>query len=389
MNEQGRTSEDSGHVRRKAASAALDFRLTPDVTLSVDALYQKKKSNGTIFGIEVADGVGVPDAGAVSRHYVQPHNFYQTEETSVGASIDYRINNAWKASVKFRYGKENRTNADSVLDIVNNNGDYTNTLYASMTRFFDKTVDGMLNGAFRTGSLEHHVVLGVGYQSQMLEYDQEPGWYPGYDLGTGNIYAHSVLTNSAVSLNPSLYKYNRINQTALYASDTVDITHRLSILAGLRYTQYRETTWNANGSTASLYSANPVSPTFAVMFKLTKSATAYFSYVESLEAGGSAAITNANYPTTYGPMRSRQYEVGTKLETDRFGGSIALFRVDEGYAYTNSQNIYVQNGKKRYLGVDTDGWIDLFDNWKLAGGVLLLNAKSIDIDDSSVDGKRP
>jgi len=389
VNEDGRTSEDDGHVRRKAVSAAFDFRITPQLTLSVDGLYQKKKSTGTIFGILVANGVGVPDAGAVSRHYAQPQNFYQTEEASVGAGVDYRINDAWKASLKFRYGKENRSNSDSVLDIVSNNGDYSNTLYTSLTRFFDQTVDGMVQGSFKTGPLEHHVVIGAGYQSQMLEFDHEAGWSPGYDLGTGNIYAHSVLTNSAVTLSPALYKYNRIAQASVYASDTVDITSRLSLLAGVRYEQYKEYTWNVDGSTASTYSVNPVTPTFAAIYKLTPHATAYFSYMESLEAGGSASVTNANYPTTYGPLRSRQYEVGVKLDKPRYGGAIALFRLDQGYEYTNNSNVYVQDGKKRYLGLDASGWADLYDNWKVTGGVVLLNAKSIDIQDPTVEGKRP
>jgi iron complex outermembrane receptor protein len=388
VNEDGNTAEADGHIRRQAASLALDFKITPDLTLSADALYQKRKQNGTLFGILLGSDAAVPDAGSVARDLTQPQNFYQTEMASFGTGLAYRISDDWKASVKYRFAKENRTNSDSLLYVFNNAGDYSNTLYSAQTRYFYSAVDAVVEGKFRTGNLTHNVVIGAGYQSQTSEYDNSPGWNAGYSLGSGNLYTPIELYNPDVAQDYQLYRHDRITQASIYASDTVQITERWSALLGLRYTQYRENVYNPDASINSHYSADPVTPTAALMFKTDPYSTVYASYVESLEKGGSASITDLNYPQTYGPLKSRQYELGYKTDHRGWGANLALFRVDQGYQYTNSSGFYVQDGKKRYTGIDASGWFAPAPDWRVIAGVLALNSKGIDIADPSVDGKR-
>lgn len=193
-------------MRRKAASLALDFRITPDLTWTMDGLYQKRKTNGTLFGIYLGPGVGVPDAGSISRSLTQPQNFYQTEMASFGTGLEYKISPNWKANIKYRFAKENRTESDSQLSVFNNAGDYTNTLYAALTRYFYQNVDAMVQGTFDTGSVKHDVVAGAGFQTQTSEYDNSTGWNNGYDLGTGNLYGSTLLTNADVNIGGNMYR---------------------------------------------------------------------------------------------------------------------------------------------------------------------------------------
>ena len=388
VNEDGNTAEENGHLRRQVASLALDFRITPDLTWSADAFYQKRKTNGTLFGLMFGSGVAIPDASTVSRSLTQPQNYYETEMASFGTGLDYRLSENWRASVKYRFAKENRTNSDSLLYVYNNAGDYSNTLYAAMTRYFYQNVDAMVQGKFNTGSVKHDVVLGAGYQTQTSDYDDSEGWNEGYSLGIGNLYNSTLLTNSEVHLDENLYRQSRTTQAALYASDTVQFTSRSSALLGLRYTQYRENVYNTDTTLASQYSANPVTPTVALMYKTDPYSTLYASYVESLEQGGSASNTNVNYPDTFGPLKSKQYEVGFKSDHQKWGANLALFRVDQGYEYTNTANVFVQSGTKRYDGVDASGWLQLAQDWRILGGVMWLDAKAVNVDDPSIEGKR-
>ncbi|WP_321904343.1 TonB-dependent siderophore receptor [Paraburkholderia tropica] len=388
VNEDGNTAEANGHVRRQVASLALDLRITPDLTWTADAFYQKRKTNGTLFGIYVGGGLGIPDAGKVTRDLTQPQNFYETEIASFGTGLDYRISDTWRASLKYRFAKENRTNSDSLLYVYNAAGDYQNTLYAALTRYFYQNVDAMVQGKFNTGPFKHDVVIGASYQTQQSEYDDSEGWNDGYSLGTGNLYQSTLLTNDAVHIGENLFRHERTTQTALYASDTVQITPRLSALLGLRYTQFRDRVYNVDQSVQADYSANPVTPTGALMFKLDPDTTVYASYVEALQQGGASSNTNVNYPQTFGPLKSKQYEVGLKADHRNWGANLALFRIDQGYEYTNSANVFTQSGTKRYQGIDASGWLQLAADWRLMGGVMWLNAKAVDVDDASVDGKR-
>jgi iron complex outermembrane recepter protein len=388
VNEDGNTAEANGHVRRQVASLAFDFRITPDLTWSADAFYQKRKTNGTLFGLMFGSGLGIPDASTITHDLTQPQNYYETEMASFGTGLDYRLSENWHASLKYRFAKENRTNSDSLLYVTDAAGDYSNTLYAAMTRYFYQNVDAMVQGQFNTGSIRHDVVIGAGFQSQTSEYSNSTGWNEGYSLGTGNLYSSSLLTNAEVGIGEDLYRQSRTTQAALYASDTVQFTSRFSALLGLRYTQFRENVYDPSSAVSSQYSANPVTPTVALMFKTDRYSTVYASYVESLEQGGSSSNTNVNYPATYGPLRSKQYEVGFKTDHKKWGADVALFRVDQGYDYTNSENVYVQDGMKRYTGVDASGWLALTNEWRVLGGVMWLDAKAVDIDDPSIEGKR-
>jgi iron complex outermembrane recepter protein len=393
VNEDGNTAEANGHVRRQVASLAVDYRITPDLTWQADAFYQKRKTTGTLFGIyfgsdENGNPLGIPDPSTVTHQLTQPQNWYETEMASFGTGLDYRFSENWHANVKYRFGKENRYNSDSLLSVFNTQGDYYNTLYAALTRYFYQNVDANVQGKFNTGSFKHDVVIGASYQSQQNEYDNSEGWNEGYFLGIGNLYGSTLLTNDAVHIGENLYRHEVTTQTALYASDTVQFTSRLSALLGLRYTQFRDTTYNYDQSEASSYSANPVTPTAALMFKLDPNSTLYASYVEGLQQGGAASNLNVNYPQTFGPLKSKQYEVGFKADHRDWGANLALFRVDQGYEYTNTANVFVQSGTKRYDGVDASGWLQVANDWRLMGGVMWLNAKAVDVDDPSVEGKR-
>lgn len=388
VNEDGNTAEQNGHIRRQVASLALDFRITPDLTWTVDAFYQKRKTNGTLFGIGFGTDVGIPDASKVTHALTQPQNYYQTEMASFGTGLDYRLSENWHASVKYRFAKENRTNSDSFLFVQDNAGNYANTLYAAMTRYFYQNVDAMVQGTFNTGSIKHDVVVGAAYQTQTAEYSNSTGWNDGYFLGNGNLYSSTLLTNDEVSIGEDLYRQQRITQAALYASDTVQLTSRLSALLGVRYTQFRQYQYDPSSAVTSQYSANPVTPTFALMFKTDPYSTVYASYVESLEQGGSAGNTNLNYPQTYGPLRSKQYELGFKTDHAKWGANLALFRVDRGYNYTNTANVFVQDGTQRFTGIDASGWLALTNEWRVMGGMMWLDTKAVDIDDPSVEGKR-
>ncbi|MFM0624881.1 TonB-dependent siderophore receptor [Paraburkholderia xenovorans] len=389
VNENGNTAEDHGHVRRQVASLAFDFRITPDLTWSADAFYQKRRTNGTLFGLMFGgDAGGIPDASKVTHALTQPQNYYETEMASFGTGLDYRISENWHASIKYRFAKENRTNSDSFLFVSDAAGNYSNTLYAALTRYFYQNVDGMVQGHFNTGSIKHDVVVGAGFETQTSEYSNTTGWNEGYFLGNGNLYASTLLTNDEVSIGSNLYRQQRITQAAVYASDTVQLTSRLSALVGVRYTQYQQHVYDPSGAVSSQYQADPVTPTFALMFKTDPYSTLYASYVESLEQGGAASNTNLNYPDTFGPLRSKQYEVGFKTDHAKWGANLALFRVDQGYNYTNVDNIFVQDGTKRYQGLDASGWLALTSEWRVMGGVMWLDTKAMDVNDPTVEGKR-
>jgi iron complex outermembrane recepter protein len=387
VNEDGNTNEPGVHVRRQTFSLATDFRITPDLTWNADIMYWKRKSQGTIFGLSFGTDT-IPAASSVARNLAQPWSSHETDTLTVGTGVDYRINSDWKTSFKYRFARQNRLNADSFLFVSDDAGNYSDTNYRWKTAYYYQAYDAMVQGKFDTGGLKHEVVAGLGYLSQVRELDNGLG-SNGIPMGMNNLYNPVALPEQpGVGKDYIPYRDYRIQQKSVYLSDTVQITPRLSVLAGLRYNMFSQDNYNPDAVRTSRYSANPITPTVAVMFKTDDFSTAYVSYVESLEPGGSAGPTAANFGETFGPLKSRQYEVGFKTDRDKWGANVALFRVDKGYEYTNTSNVFVQNGKQQFTGVDTSGWWRVARDVRLMGGVLWLHTKTRDVDDPLVNGNR-
>lgn len=388
VNEDGNSVDPNVHVRRQVFSLATDFRITPDLTWSADVMYWKRKTSGTLFGMSFASGVSVPSASKVARNLAQPYSTHETDMTTVGTGLDYRIDDAWKASFKYRFVRQNRLNADSFLFVEDAAGNFSDTQYKWKTAYYYQAYDAMVQGKFDTGGITHEVVAGVGYQTQVRELDSGIGGN-GIYLGQNNLYNPVLLPEQpGVGTGYMPYRDYKITQKSLYLSDTIQFTQRFSVLAGLRYTDFGQSNYDPSAQTTSRYKASPVSPTVALMYKTDDFSTVYFSYVQALEQGGSASITNANYPRVYGPLKSKQYELGFKTDRSGWGANVALFRVDRGYEYTNTSNVFVQDGTQRFTGLDTSGWVRFARDFRLLGGVMWLNAKATGVDDPAINGNR-
>lgn len=388
VNEAGNTSEPNVHLRRHVLSAAFDARLTSDLTWTADAMYWDRKTSGTIFGLSFDSSLTVPSAKSVSRTIAQPYSAHETSTRTFGTGLDYRINDDWKASVKYRFAREDRLNYDSFLFVADQAGNFYDTNYRWKTAFYYQAVDAMVQGKFYTGGIKHNIVAGAGWQAQTFESDNGIGGQTGIFLGMNNLYNPVLLPEQpGVGTQYQPFKQNTISQKSIFLSDTVEFTDRFSALVGVRYNFFRQENWNPDGSSQPGYSANPITPTVALMYKTDPFSTLYASYVQGLEPGASVTAPYTNAGTTFGPMRSKQYEIGFKTDRDAWGTSVALFRVDKGYQYTDAEGNYRQDGIQRFTGLDTSAWARVARGLRVRGGVLWLHTKTVDVQDPTVDGK--
>jgi iron complex outermembrane receptor protein len=167
-----------------------------------------------------------------------------------------------------------------------------------------------------------------------------------------------------------------ITQKALFASDTIQLTERWSVLGGVRYTNYEQNGYALGGAVTSSYGENGVlTPTVALMFKLAPTTTLYTSYVQSLEPGSIVGPTYANGGTLLPPIRSKQYEVGVKSEHERWSATAALFRIERGAEYPNGANVFVQDGEQIFQGVEAGADVRLGKSWTVGGDLMWIDTR--------------
>nr|WP_315234350.1 TonB-dependent receptor [uncultured Albidiferax sp.] len=371
VNENGKTFND-GTIDRQSLSLALDARLTPDLVWNFDSLYQKRKTEGQGPSISAAQLSGSSLPSSVlgdSQQLLSGGQFLDTDFLFTSTSLKYQFAPNWTASTHYSYSTSKRSRNESILYLQDAAGNYNEN--RSDTREghrFDQW-QLMLEGQARTGTVAHQLVFGAAWQKQLNDYSSNGVWAT---LGTGNIFTAN--TNNYTSLgNLNLYRAGDISQKAVFASDTLSLSERWSVLAGLRHTRYAQNDYNLDGSSLSRYADSVTTPTVALMFKPQAHTMVYTSYMQSLEPGKTVGSTYANANRLLDPLTSKQYEIGVKSEQERWSATAALFRIERPSEYANASNVLVQDGESRYQGLELGASTRVGTQWQLAGNLMLLD----------------
>ena len=366
--EEGRTYTD-GNLNRDTVSVALDARITPDLTWNFGAMYQDRRATGTSPSLSTYSFTGnqLPAPINVSNANLQTQATHLNTITQFYTTgLQYQINPDWKVSANFAYNKSTRDRNEATLYLLNGAGDFSgqNDLGDEINTFHAWQVTA--EGKVRTGPLTHQLTF--GYASQYQTNDYAYVYSPNY---SGNLYQGASYQFYGNGTPLQAQRSSAIEQKSVFASDTVQITDRFSVLAGGRFTNYDQT--NAQG--LSTYSTNGVfTPTLAGLYKLTANTTAYASYVEALEAGEVVGSTYANAGAVLNPFKSRQYEVGVKTEQATWSTTAAIFRIERGAVYTNSANARVADGQSIYQGIELAGSVKLGRQWTVGASAMALDA---------------
>ncbi len=364
---------NGGNIRRDAVSLALDARLTRDLSASFGALYQERRVTGQTPSISTAQYAGTslpPTISGGASNLGGGGEFLNTNLQLYTAGVQYSIAPDWRFSTSYSYSTATRERNESTLYLLNGAGNDSDFRWNGNEANQFSQWQAMLEGKVKTGPFAHELNVGVAWQKQLNYYAANPFMAT---LGASNLYAPNPYNYGGKS-GLQTYRDSVITQKSLFASDTMQITDRWSVLGGLRYTNYSQNAYTVSGSPASSYNENGVlTPTVALMVKLEPRTTLYASYVEALEQGPQVGVGYANYGEQLNPLRSKQYEIGVKSEHARFSATAAVFRIERGAAYANSDNVFVEDGQSIYQGIELGASTRLGSQWELGGNVMWLD----------------
>ncbi|MEV4781261.1 TonB-dependent siderophore receptor [Burkholderia sp. LMU1-1-1.1] len=371
VHEDGDLHEESGSINRNAAGLNLAWRLSDDLALTYDALYQRRRSvGGTDVVISPSVKVPAPIAGDSKLSSLGAGSDVEYSLFTLG--LEYRLAPDWMANVSYRTSDSSRVYKKDQYYIGNNNGDYRDRVTSELHDYGFDQVQATLQGKFDTAGLRHEVVAGI--MTQKLESESSVVTPKTY-LGNGNLYAPNILNVAGVNYSGGTYRDEATRQEAVFASDTVKLTDNWSVLAGARYTRFKDTAYSTKGAVTAEYPANKTTPTVALMFKPAADTTIYGSYVEALEQAASAPTSTANANQVFAPIKSKQTEIGVKTEHSFWNASAALFHIERGAQYTNAANVYVADGQTKYQGLEFNSVVQVAKNLSVEGGIMLLDAK--------------
>ncbi|WP_010167106.1 TonB-dependent siderophore receptor [Pseudomonas sp. PAMC 25886] len=387
-----RSYVDDADGQRDFASLALDWNISPNALLQLNAEYQNREQR-SVPGYQLLGGTTVP-------HNVSPRDLlgYQSWSNPVGIKslnldglFEYRFNEAWKASFSASrsrvviddystfawgcYGAASCANT-AVPNHFSAEGDYDISDYRSPddTRS-NEEAQAALNGQFDTGFLKHDLTFGTTAFRRLVDRRQSVNEY----IGEGNIYEKPPVLEPYQG--PLGHTYRRLDsrQYGLFASDRISFNEQWQTILGGRQVRLDEETYDQAGDTTRHTQRSVFLPQVALIYKPRPDTTLYASYSKGLSLGGTAAWFSSNADEVLPPTTSRQLEVGIKRDFQRLSLTAALFQITQDLQYNRPNDdgtlTFVQQGKQKNVGLELSANGRVTDNLQVSASVAAIRAR--------------
>jgi len=329
---------------------------------------------------------------------------WSRDSNTLFATLDHHFDNDWslKASYNHTEGKtfSLRTYA---YGTTTSSAPFPNpitgtgvNLYAAVSGSNDvqDTLDARLSGQFGLFGRKHDLSVGVSTSRTVTHTDAYTNLASGptqYIYTIPNVYAWDGSAPVPVYSRTGLFTEQETSQDAVYGSARWRLAEPLSVLTGVRFTNWRRHTDNYNAAgtnlrtTAGQWVHGEPSPFLGVVYDINQNLSAYASHT--------GIFNPQNYKDRNGvplePVKGTSNEIGIKGEWPEQGlsGSFAVFEVkQDNYGVRDSSvpaNTLDNGTASAYIGVNgtqSSGWeadvaARLTANWKATAGVTQVHTK--------------
>ena len=286
----------------------------------------------------------------------------------------------------------------AVNNLTSNTGSY-NTNYGSgfAPRFAITSDVAYLNGSFDTFGIGHDLTIGsAGYRASSYSPIAAatttcPPSAASTCLGTASL-AAPVIFPEPVQGPPNVsrgYIYDSSDQyqQGVNINDTLKFSEQWMLRAGVSQDWFRTVNFNNKSVQKGEFASHGLSPSGSLIFKPTGNSTLYFTYVSSLQSDANTApastttVTVVNAGESLAPYRSKEYELGYKIDFEKIYFTAALFDMDRPFANTfpvgGNPNLvtYEIIGDQVNKGLELSAVGQVVNGLTVYGGLTLLQSK--------------
>ncbi|GGF04526.1 TonB-dependent receptor [Hymenobacter cavernae] len=409
----------AGFEKNLAIAPSLQFQPTDRLTINLDAeVYRGTNVGKQLIYLSYGDAVknlGFSRADQMPLDYRQsyqgPGLTQDSRSTNLFGQVRYRISPSFTSTTYLTssrsYSEGNGPYFYLASDIAL--GKSTTPGVSSLLRSDQSTQDSrrqtyevqqLFNGDFKLGGLRNRVVLGLDFLSidSNIDFfggtiDTAPLNVPGYDYRTFN--GAAVRAAYAATPPPHYLVTTKINTYSAFASDVLNLTDKLSVLAAVRVDRYD----NKGGilySPVAAYAQTAVSPKFGLVFQPVKDRVALFANYQN-----SFTNQNGSYQTPEGksfvlkPEHANQIEGGVKLDAaeGRVSATVSYYdiRVENilrNLGTVGGLSIGAQDGTQWSRGTELSLTANPLVGLNIVGGFAYNFSKFVKTDED-VNGRRP
>ncbi|ELY9423532.1 TonB-dependent siderophore receptor [Cronobacter dublinensis] len=374
---EGETAVDNEKRRTTFASVGLDYK-GDRLKTSLDLGYQKQGFHGGRIGVDIRNVDFIPAVPKATQNYSQDWVYSDLESQFGMARAEYALADDWTLYGGFGGQHSHEKGLYATPRLINADGDATMGRMDTNRIIDNASGMGGVRGRFDTGFISHQVNLGY---SAIARRDAT-AWRMAKTTRAVNIYDPVDVgrpPNASASGNyGSPPTTGRSRTQGWLLSDTLGVLDdRVLLTVAARHQDVVVRKYSAktgDETRDSRFNDSRWMPTYGIVYKPTEQVSLYANHTESLEPGGSAPSTAANYGESTGILHSKQNEAGVKIDFGRLGGTLTAFEIKKPVATQDSvTNIYALSGEQRNRGME----LNLFGEPVLG---LRLNASATWID---------
>lgn len=233
-----------------------------------------------------------------------------------------------------------------------------------------------VNGVIRSGQGVHN--LGFGAKAYSLTYGERwlrinPTAQNPYPIDVHN----PIYGGPAPTPLPFTDNLEARTVVTLYGQDLWEVTNRLSLLAGVRYDDYRQTIRNNRTGAVGENADNPLDYRVAARYRLTDAMTAHASFGRSFVLNSGTDRNGSGFA----PEAGQGYEIGLAGAWNGLDLAVTVFDIEKTNILTNDPidaNYLAPVGRLTTRGVELDGSARIGEAWQVIANYAWTDARADD-----------
>ena len=364
------------HQKLKAelTSLGLDWR-GERARLSADLYESEDRVRGQNRGINLASGVAVPKPPKSDTLLNPDWAYVQTKDHGAIVRGEYDLTDDLMAYAAFGTSETRYVYSGTMLATVFNEAGDFKTSMGQLKMELEKTSgEAGLKGNFQTAAIKHQwSINATHYGDTQKDYGRRQ--VPGADWIT-NIY--NPVWGPAADKSFPYIAHSETRLTSYGVADTLSVLEdQVQLTLGVRRQQVLTDTFSVTtGARTGRYDEAATTPAAALLVKLTDNVSVYANYIEGLSKGATAPMTAANAGDVFAPYKSKQKEVGLKLDLGDFTHTLSLYEIKRPSSYTDPDtNVFSFGGEQRNRGIEWGFFGAPLNDLRLMGGVAHVDPK--------------
>jgi iron complex outermembrane recepter protein len=389
---------DSVSSERVFVAPVVSYQINDRTDLTVDGsyLYDRRSFDRGI----VAIGRGIADI-PIDRFLGEKGDFRAANQFTVGYQLEHRFNENLKVRNAGRFSDTNEfvNKSATAIGFDETTGELARAYFDNANRYKTLSMQTDLVNNFKTGSIDHQLVVGFDLQRNSSEgffavpSDAFDSTFVGRFTPNINIFNPIYNTRPRPDLSELGLVRNDSNTTdgfGIFLQDRIAITDNLKFLVGGRFdttTQRRTDKLDNNSETSQADRA--FSPRIGVVYQPIQPISLYASYSQSFAPNSGVRVDGSILE----PTRGNQYEVGIKAEIDkRFTATLSAYQITKTNVATTDPNndaFSIPIGEQSSRGIEFDVSGTILPGWNVIASYSSANAEISRSNDLVVGNKIP